>query len=117
MTGVLLAGAVGCVLANAFEVAAKLARARFVLANCAEVGVDSAWIPYLAALEGAGVVGLLLGLFGLPYLGLAAGLGLVVFFVGAVAVHVRTRVLHNIAFPAVFLLLPVAAVGHFAGRI
>ncbi|WP_399131649.1 hypothetical protein [Streptomyces sp. ITFR-16] len=38
------------------------------------------------------------------------------FFAGAVVAHVRVRVLHDIAFPGVFLLLAVAATGLFAGR-
>lgn len=110
----LLVGTVGCVLANAFEIAAKLVKAQFVLRNCAEVGVARRWIPYLALLEGAGTAGLMLGLLGVPVLGLAAAVGLVTFFVGAVTFHVRARVLYNIAFPATFLLLAVAAAGYFA---
>ncbi|MCP2252063.1 DoxX-like family protein [Prauserella aidingensis] len=117
MTGaldvILLAAAIGCAVANAVEVAAKVMRARFVLDNCTEVGLDTRWVPHLAVVEGAGVVGLLLGFAGVPLIGTAAAVGLVGFFVIAVAVHVRARVLHNIAFPAVFLLLAVGAVGHF----
>jgi len=111
---VLLAATIGCVLANAFEVGAKLARARFVVQNTAEVGVDERWLPYLATLEAAGVVGLVLGLLGWPGLGLAAAIGLVLFFVGAVSTHIRARVFHNIAFPVAFLALAVAALGYFA---
>ncbi|TDQ00961.1 DoxX family protein [Labedaea rhizosphaerae] len=111
---VLLAATIGCVLANAFEVVAKLARAQFMLKNAAEVGVHERWIPYLAVLEGAGVAGLVAGLLGLRGLGLAAAIGLVLFFVGAVGAHVRARVFHNIAFPAAFLALAVAALGYFA---
>jgi hypothetical protein len=109
----LLAATLACVAANAFEVLAKLTRARFVVQNAAEVGVGERWIPYLATLEGAGVAGLVAGLLGVPLLGLAAAIGLVLFFVGAVGAHVRARVFHNIAFPAVFLGLAVAALGHF----
>lgn len=112
-TGLLVA-TVGCVLANSFEVGAKAVRAEFVLRNCAEVGVARRWIPHLAVLEGAGVAGLVLGLLGLPLLGLTAAAGLVLFFVGAVIVHIRARVFHNIAFPLAFLGLAVAAAAHFA---
>ncbi|TDB95994.1 DoxX family protein [Actinomadura sp. 7K534] len=112
-TGLLVA-TVGCVLANSFEVVAKAVRADFVIQNCTEVGVARKWIPHLAVLEGAGVAGLVLGLLGLPLLGLAAAAGLVLFFAGAVVVHVRARVLHNIAFPLLFLGLAVAAAAHFA---
>ena len=93
------------VLANAGIAAADLLGARFVLANSAEVGVPRSWITPLAALKAAGAGGLLLGLAGLHLLGLAAALGLVLFFVGAVGVHVRRRVFHNIAFPAAYLAL------------
>jgi len=103
-----------CAFANGLEVAAKAVRAQFVMRNSAEVGVPPRWIPYLAAAEGAGALGLALGLLGIRQIGLAAAVGLVVFFVGAVLTHVRARVFHNIAFPAAFLVVAVAAVAHFA---
>jgi hypothetical protein len=53
---------------------------------------------------------LAVGLLGVPVLGLLAGIGLVLFFVGAVIAHLRARVLHNIAAPLVFLGLAVATV-------
>ncbi|MFI5716735.1 DoxX family protein [Nocardia sp. NPDC051750] len=120
MTGALGTGlfvaTVACLLLNAVEVAGKAVRARFVMQNAAEVGVAPRWIPYLAVLEGAGVAGLLVGLLGQWAIGLAAAAGLVLFFVGAIAVHVRSRVVYNLAFPGVFLVLAVAAVAYFAGQ-
>lgn len=112
---ILAAATVLCVAANAVNVAADLSRARFVLANSAEVGVAPGWIPYLAALKGAGAVGLAAGLAGIPIVGLAAAVGLVAFFLGAVAAHVRTRVFHNIGFPLAYLALAAAALTYFAG--
>ena len=47
--------------------------------------------------------------------GIAAAAGLVLFFVGAVAAHVRARVFHNIAFPAGYLALNAAALALVAG--
>lgn len=114
LDAILLAAAIGCAVSNAVEVVAKVLRARFVLDNCAAVGIDARWLPHLAVVEGAGVLGLLLGFLGMPLAGTAAAIGLVGFFVIAVAVHIRTRVLHNVAFPAAFLLLAAGAVGHFA---
>jgi DoxX-like family len=38
-------------------------------------------------------------------LGIAAAVGLVLFFVGAVITHLRARVLYNIAFPGASLCL------------
>ncbi|MFD8597814.1 DoxX family protein [Kitasatospora sp. NPDC059646] len=110
---VLFALTVCCVLANAFEVGAKLLRARFVVQNATEIGLDPRRLPILALLEGAGAFGVLAGLFGLRQLGLAAAVGLVLFFVGAVLAHLRARVLHNLAFPLVFLALAIAPVLRF----
>ncbi|MEV5013992.1 DoxX family protein [Streptomyces sp. NPDC053780] len=99
------------IVADAGIAVADLLRARFVLANSAEVGVPASWIPWLAGLKFAGAAGLLVGLFGARPLGIAAGVGLVLFFVGAVAAHVRARVFHNIAFPLGYLALNTAALG------
>ncbi|OSC72245.1 hypothetical protein B5181_04095 [Streptomyces sp. 4F] len=96
------------VIANAGIALADLGRARFVLANSAEVEVPASWLPGLAALKAAGAAGLLVGLLGVRPLGVAAAAGLVLFFVGAVAAHVRARVFHNIAFPIGYLALNAA---------
>jgi hypothetical protein len=97
------------IIANAAAAAADLSRAQFVLANSAEVGVPLSWLPLLAALKAAGAAGLLIGLLGFRYLGIAAAIGLVLFFTGALAVHVRARVLYNLAFPGTFWLLAAAS--------
>ncbi|MET8154934.1 DoxX family protein [Sphaerisporangium sp. NPDC005289] len=97
------------IIANAAIAVADFSRAPFVLANSAEVGVPPGSLPLLGALKAAGAAGLLLGLLGVPVVGPAAAAGLVLFFVGAVAAHLRARVFHNIAFPAAYLLLAVAA--------
>lgn len=102
-----------CIVANGIEVAAKAVKAQFVLQNCGEVGLAARWIPYLAAIEGAGVVGLIIGLAGVRSIGLAAAIGLVAFFIGAVGAHVRAKVLYNIAFPSVFLALAMGSVAYF----
>jgi hypothetical protein len=60
----------------------------------------------LAILKSAGAAGLLLGLLGVRPLGVAAAIGLVLFFIGA---HVRAGVFHNIAFPAAFFALAIAS--------
>ncbi|WP_188191402.1 DoxX family protein [Nonomuraea sp. SYSU D8015] len=97
------------IVANLSATAADFARARFVLANAAELGISQSWVPLLGALKAAGAAGLLLGLLGMRFIGVAAAIGLVLFFVGAVAVHVHTRVFHNIAAPGGFLALAVAS--------
>ncbi|MFF4583662.1 DoxX family protein [Streptomyces sp. NPDC001389] len=114
MTGTQLALLVVTLLtaaANAGIAAADLAGARLVLANSAQVGVARSWLPWLAALKLAGAAGLLLGLLNtaLRPLGAAAACGLVLLYLGALAYHLRARVLHNLAFPGFFLATAVAS--------
>ncbi|WP_133743261.1 DoxX family protein [Actinorugispora endophytica] len=112
MTAVLFAATVLCVVANALIAVADYAKAGFVQRNSAEVRVPESALPYLATLKLAGAVGLVVGLSAWTWVGVAAGIGLVLFFVGAVVAHVRARVFHNIAFPGLYLLLSAAAVTH-----
>ncbi|MET9657526.1 DoxX family protein [Streptomyces sp. NPDC006510] len=97
------------IVANAGIAAADYAGAKSVLANSAEVGLKASWIPWLATLKMAGALGLLVGLLGLWHLDVAASAGLVLFYVGAVAVHVKARVFYNISFPGFYLVLAVAS--------
>ncbi|PZG13047.1 DoxX family protein [Nonomuraea aridisoli] len=98
------------IVANTWAAIADLARARIVLVNSDAVGVPHSWIPLLAALKAAGAAGLLLGLLGARFIGIAAATGLVLFFVGAVATHIRARVFFpNITFPGAFLVLAIAS--------
>jgi hypothetical protein len=53
--------------------------AGFVLANSAKVHVPRSWLPMLGTLKLAGAIGLLVGLVGLPAVGIAAATGLVLF--------------------------------------
>lgn len=85
------------------------ARASFVVANSAEVGVPVSWLPALGTLKAAGGAGLLLGLLGIGPLGIAAAAGLVLFFIGAVGAHIRARVYYNIAAPGGYLVLAIAS--------
>ncbi|PDP87809.1 hypothetical protein CQJ94_09785 [Glycomyces fuscus] len=96
------------VLANGGMAAADLLRARFVLANSAAVGVPESWLTTLGLLKGAGALGLLLGLLGVPVVGAAAALGLTLFFVGAVATHLRVRN-HALAYPLAYLALALGS--------
>lgn len=90
---------------NAYATYADFARVGFVLKTADEVHVDRSWLPTLGVLKGAGVLGLLLGLFGIPFVGTAAAAGLTTFFVGAVIAHLRARVFYNILAPIFFLAL------------
>jgi hypothetical protein len=83
--------AVVTIAANAWAVTADLTQPKWLLANMEEVGVPRSWLPPLAAFKGAGAAGLVLGLVGVRPLGIAAAIGLVLFFTGALTAHVRAR--------------------------
>ena len=72
------------------------------------VGVPMSYIPALAACEIAGALGLIAGIVW-PALGVAAGLALVIYFVGAVVAHLRVGDFGGTG-PAAFVLgLAIAA--------
>jgi uncharacterized membrane protein YphA (DoxX/SURF4 family) len=73
------------------------------------VGVPLQYFALLAACEIAGAVGLVLGIWW-PVLGMAAGVGLVVYFVGAVVSHLRVGDVKGIGPAAFLLMVSVAAV-------
>lgn len=98
-----------CIVANAFIAVADYVKAGFALKTSAEVHVPASVLPYLATLKLAGAVGLAVGLTVVPWLGVAASVGLTLFFIGAVVAHIRARVFYNIAFPGMYLLLAVAS--------
>ncbi|UPK73954.1 DoxX family protein [Nocardioidaceae bacterium SCSIO 66511] len=97
--------------ANLAAALLDLVRPRWLIANMEQVGVPASLLSPLAALKAAGAVGLIVGLWILP-IGLLAGAGLVLFFVGALAAHARagTDVASNLV-PAAFLVLAGAALG------
>lgn len=93
---------------NATAAFADFAKARFVLHNSGELAIAPSYVPVLGALKAAGALGLVIGLLWVPEIGIAAAVGLVLFFVGAVAVHLRAGVYHNIVAPVVYLALAIA---------
>jgi DoxX-like family len=101
--------AIVTIVANVWAAAADLRPAGFVLGNMAEVGVPRSWLVPLGLLKGAGAVGVLIGLLGVRPLGIAASIGLVLFFAGALATHIRARVFHNVAFPGMYFALAAAS--------
>ena len=71
------------------------------------VGVPLSWFPMLASAEIAGAVGLIIGLW-VPALGMAAAIGVVLYFVGAVIAHLRAND-RDLFSPVVAMLLAAAA--------
>ncbi|WBB69071.1 DoxX family protein [Micromonospora sp. WMMD812] len=100
---------VGAVVANMYAATADFTRANFVLANSTKVGVPTSWLPLLGTLKAAGAVGLLLGVLGVRYIGVAAAVGLVLFFLGAIGFHVRAHEHHFVNTTVGYFLLAVAA--------
>ncbi len=101
---------VSCVIALAAfgSGLAKLAKQPKLVENLTKLNVPLSWLPLLAAAEIAGAIGVVIGLKVAP-LGIAAGIGLVAYFVGAVAAHLKASD-KEIAPPLVFALIAVAAV-------
>ncbi|GAA5060464.1 DoxX family protein [Nocardia callitridis] len=105
----LLIATIACVVANASIAVVDYTRAEFVVTNSAQVHVPAWAVPYLATVKLAGAIGLVVGLTAFAWLGVAAAIGLVLFFIGAVIAHLRASVYYNIAFPGLYLLLAIAA--------
>ncbi|MEU6562232.1 DoxX family protein [Nocardia nova] len=83
--------------------------ADWVRGNMRNYGVpDWALIP-LGVIKFAGAIGLLAGLV-FPPIGVAAAIGLVVYFIGAVTTVLRARYYTDLPYPMPFLALAVAAV-------
>jgi hypothetical protein len=77
------------------------------------VGVPLKYFPGLAGCEFAGAVGLVIGIWW-PSIGIAAGIGLVLYFVGAAASHLLLGDVKGVG-SAIFML--VLAIGALALRI
>ena len=93
--------------ANAFSATLDFVRFKQIIINMARVGVPESWITILGILKAAGALGLLIGI-GVPLIGIAAGVGLVLFFVAAIITHLRVRD-YSFGLAVIFLLLAVAA--------
>jgi len=105
-----------------FSSVATFARFKPILLNMARAGVPESWLPVLAALKGAGAIGLfvaalvpLLGttdnamLQAAKLIGTAADAGVLAYFVGAIAAHLRAR-FYSFGPAASFLVLTIAVI-------
>jgi hypothetical protein len=101
--------AVTLVAASALAYAAYLnfSRDQMVLTAAKRVQVSEAWIYPFGAILAAGALGLLLGL-AIPWLGIAAAVGVVLYFICAVAAHLRVNDRH-IGAAMAFLFMGLAA--------
>lgn len=90
----------------AFSAGSVFFHARWVVEPLAAYGVPRSWWPWLGTAKAAGAAGLLVGLF-VPVVGVLAGVGLVLYFTGAVITVARARWYSHIPFPLLYLA-PVA---------
>ncbi|MFF5213516.1 DoxX family protein [Streptosporangium sp. NPDC000396] len=90
-----------------FSAFSLLRRAEWVVKSLMDYGVPRSWWTWLGAAKAAGSVGLLVGLF-VPVVGVLAGIGLVLYFAGAVVTVLRARSYSTVVFPLLYLV-PVAA--------
>ncbi|MCJ0906143.1 DoxX family protein [Rhodococcus sp. ARC_M6] len=84
-----------------------LTREEKLVASLTGLGVPEDRIPQLGLIKLAGIIGLLVGLW-IPAIGIAAAIGLTLYFVGAVVAHLKAGD-HQIAPPAMLGLLSAAA--------
>ena len=85
----------------------KLTKMAPVVENLGKVGVELSWFPGLAVLEILGAAGLLIGL-GVAGLGIAAAIGVICYFVGALVFHFRAGD-RSIGPPVLLLVLAIIA--------
>lgn len=80
------------VAANGFSGIAALLHFSPIIEPMARAGVAESWLTFpIGVLKTAGAAGLLLGVLGVPLIGTAAAIGLVLFFVCAIHTHLLAR--------------------------
>ena len=90
-----------------FSATADFVRYQKVIINMSRAGVPESWLTRLGIAKAAGAIGLVVGIV-IPPIGLAAAIGVILFFVGAIITHIRAR-WFSFGFPATYLLLGVGA--------
>jgi hypothetical protein len=96
--------------ANVYAASNDFRSLAWVQANMGRLGIPSHWLMTLGSLKMAGGLGLLLGIH-FRWIGVAAGAGLVLFFVGAIVTTIRARWYTHLPFPIVWLVLAAGALG------
>jgi len=103
-----VAVAVPAAAMNLWAASLDFRRAEMPVANAGKVGVPPTWLLPLGALKLAGALGLIVGII-VPLVGIAAAIGLILFFVCAIFAHLRVGWYATLPFPMAFLLLAVGA--------
>jgi DoxX-like family len=102
---------IAAIAANGFSGIAAMLHFKPILPGMARAGVPESWLTFpIGTLKTAGAIGLLLGLVDVPWIGAAAAIGLVGFFICALYTHLRAGDYSSQFGLAIgFLLLNVAA--------
>jgi hypothetical protein len=80
------------IAADAFSGVAALVHFKPIIPGMLKAGVPESWLTFpIGTLKTAGALGLLVGLIGVPLIGTAAAIGLVLFFVCAIYTHLLAR--------------------------
>lgn len=113
MNAALLSVTLVAVAANAFSGIAAMTRfapiMRTLSPALAKAGVSESWLVFpIGSLKIAGAIGLLLGLVGVPLVGKAAAVGLILFFVCAAYTHIRVSDFSPQFFLGSCVFLPLA---------
>ncbi|WP_457029424.1 DoxX family protein [Kitasatospora sp. P5_F3] len=93
-----------------FSAYSLLSRADFVVQSMVQYQVPRSWWTPLGLAKAAGALGLLVGLF-IPFIGIAATIGLVLYYLGAAITCIRAGSYAHAAFPLVYLAPAVVAYG------
>lgn len=102
-----LAVTILAVLTNGYAATLNFVGAKSVNTVADHLHVSRRWMIPFGILLAAGAIGLLAGLI-VPLLGVAAAIGLILYFVGAISAHVRARDT-GVGGAIFFLLLATAA--------
>jgi hypothetical protein len=94
-------------LALTFSATADFIRYKQVMMNMAKAGVPESWLTMLATVKATGAIGLLVGIAIRP-IGIAAAIGVILFFVGAIITHIRAG-WYSFGYPTTYLALAVGA--------
>ncbi|MET7656098.1 MULTISPECIES: DoxX family protein [unclassified Streptomyces] len=86
---------------------AKLVRDEKITEGMHKIGVPDSWFPRLSALEIVGALGLIVGIFYRP-LGIAASVGIIGYFIGAIITHLRAKDTKGLPMPTVLMVVAAA---------
>ncbi|MBO3734150.1 DoxX family protein [Glycomyces niveus] len=91
-----------------FSAYSLLTKAAFVVEPLQHYGVPQSWWVPLGLLKAAGALGLLVGLV-IPWIGVAAAIGIILYFSGAVVTVLKARSYATVAYPVLYLVPTAAA--------